>query len=100
MNRLEFEEQLIAYAGEDNMRVFTEEEYKKIEYVYTWHPAIKPVGGKRQIAIICQEFGMGMINDMTPQAHEMEALETKCRDLKHDLVDLENEMTAIYQRYE
>lgn len=95
MNRLEFEAQLIEYAGEDNMRVFTEEEYSKIEFVYTWHPAIKPVGGKRQIAIIWQEFGMGMIDSMYPVAQEMERLEDKRSKLRQEINDIDKHIKEI-----
>lgn len=99
MMRTEFEEHLIEYAGEDKVRVFTEDEYKKIEYVYIWHPAIAAVGGKRQIAIIWQEFGMGMINDMYPAAQAMEALENKRAAFRLNLTDIDNEIKAIKDTY-
>lgn len=99
MMRLEFEAQLAEYAGEDNMRVFTEDEYEKIEYVYTWHPAIKALGGKRQIAIIWQEFGKRMIYDMYPAAQYMEALENKRAALRLDLTNIDNEITEIKNSY-
>lgn len=99
MMRTEFEERLIEYAGEDNIRPFTQDEYTKIEYVYTWHPAIAAVGGKKQIALIWQEFGMGMINDMYPAAKEMEALENNRAALRKDLTDIDNEIKAIKDSY-
>lgn len=99
MNRLEFEAQLIAYAGEDNVRVFTEEEYSKIEFVYVWHPAIAAVGGKRQIAILWQEFGMGLINDMYPVAKDMKERENKRDALRSDLVNADKIIKEIHNRY-
>ena len=99
MTRLEFEEQLIKYVGEDNVRDFTQEEYIKIEFVYTWHPAIKPVDGKRQIAIIWQELGLGMINDMYSVAKDMEALDTIRCKRKTELDEVEKKMVEIASRY-
>lgn len=99
MMRTEFEEKLIEYAGEDNVRVFTQEEYTKIEYVYTWHPAIAAVGGKRQIALIWQEFGMGMIDSMYPLSQEMERLENKRAELRRDLTSIDNDIKAIKDNY-
>lgn len=101
MMQSEFMERLAEYAGERNeiRRPVTDEDYSKIEYVYTYHPAIKAVGGKRQIAIIWQEFGIGMIKDMEPAAQEMEALECKRAALRNDLNDIDNEIKAIKDSY-
>lgn len=53
----------------------TEEEYKKIEYVYTYYPAIGSVCGKDQIASLYAMLGMTVINDMYPRAAKAEQLE-------------------------
>ena len=95
----EFKTQLTEYAEAGKERQFTDEEYSKIEFVYTWHPAIKAVGGKRQIAIIWQEFGMGMINDMYPLAMEMETLFAKRADVRKDLDQVEKKIAEITNRY-
>ncbi len=99
MMRYEFEEMLTEYSGARDVRPFTDDDYGKIEYVYIWHPAIKAVGGKEQIAIIWQEFGMGMIKDMYPAAQEMEALEKKRDALRRDLNDIERDIKAIKDSY-
>ncbi len=99
MTRLEFEAQLAEYAGEDNLRPFTDAEYSKIEYVYTWHPAIKAVGGKRQIAIIWQEFGLGMINDMYPVANDMETLTEERDKRRRSLEEIEKKISGIIKYY-
>lgn len=100
MNRLEFEEQLIKYAGDKgNVRAFTEEEYVKIEYVYIWHPAINPVGGKRQIVILWQEFGMGMINDMYPVASKMQTLEDDRSRCQRSLNEVDKKISDFMQSY-
>ena len=44
----------------------TQEDYAIVEQVYTWHPAIADVGGKRQIAEIYVHGGMLVIRDMLP----------------------------------
>lgn len=52
MTKQEFEIRL-----EDGKTV-TGEQYKVIEYVYMYHPAIDAVRGKDQIAILYDMFGM------------------------------------------
>ena len=46
----------------------TDEEYKKIEFVYTYHPAIADKG---TIARLWCEFGNMIIEDMTPRAERV-----------------------------
>ena len=41
----------------------TDAEYKLIEYVYNFHPAISETDGKEQIAELYVKFGMCLIND-------------------------------------
>lgn len=53
----------------------TDAEYKVIEYVYTWHPTIDNVYGKRQIAGLYFFGGMATILDMVDKATEAEDLE-------------------------
>ena len=65
----------------------TEEEYRIIEYVYKYHPSIKVIGGKKQIAYLYVHFGMGLIRDMLTRA-EMMANLTKRKD--ELLKELEN----------
>ena len=95
----EFLEKVKDYAKGASTRECSLDDYEKIEFVYTWHPAISAVGGKRQIAIIWQEFGMGMIRDMYPVAHNMEALEKRRVAIKSDLKDIEEEITNITGSY-
>ena len=51
-------------------------DWKTIEYVYTWHPAIDAVEGKKQIAYLYVNFGMSIINDMMNTAIAAEKAET------------------------
>ena len=53
----------------------TDAEYKVIEYVYTWHPTIDNVYGKRQIANLYYFGGMSVILNMVDTASEAEDLD-------------------------
>lgn len=95
----ELQREVIEYAGADKARPFNNEEYARIEYVYVWHPAIRSQGGKRQIAILWQEFGMGVINDMTPVAKEFEALDRHRAKIREDLADVEKDISILLHHY-
>ena len=51
----------------------TPEEYKVVEHVYIWHPAIPNVGGKDMLAQIWKLGGMDLIEDMDCRATSREA---------------------------
>lgn len=51
----------------------TPEEYKVVEHVYMWHPAIPNVGGKDMLAQIWKLGGMDLIEDMDCRATGREA---------------------------
>ena len=58
----------------------TNNEYSKIEYVYSWHPSISETSydGKEQIAELYSKYGMRIILDMLPTAK-------KCEELREEL---------------
>lgn len=60
-------------------REISETEYKEIEYVYAWHPAIKDVEGKDQIAAIFNAGGMMVIRAMKEAAAMAENVEEELR---------------------
>lgn len=60
------------------------EDYKVIELVYTFHPAISEVRGKEQIALLYTTFGMTVINDMKPRALKARELESKIAKARAD----------------
>ena len=62
MMKAEFE----AMAGKS----VTDEEYKVIEAVYTWHPAINDTTGKDQMKTLYTQFGFGVIRGMLPIAEK------------------------------
>lgn len=86
MNRQEFNERC-------NVSV-TENDYKEIEFVYTWHPSISETNGKDQIAMLVETFGMRIIEDMIPTAERAKELEDERMALrsKLDKVNLEYAM--------
>lgn len=74
-----------------NEKVSTED-YKLIEYVYQWHPLIPNSGGKEKIAEIWKVGGMGLIRDMIPTAMRAEESESKVRELRSKIYELEREL--------
>ena len=73
MMKAEFE----AMAGKS----VTDEEYKVIEAVYTWHPTINDTTGKDQMKTLYTQFGFGVIRGMLPVAEKMEKLDGERREL-------------------
>lgn len=82
MTKQEFENRL-----EDGKTV-TREQYKVIEYVYMYHPAIDAVRGKDQIASLYNMFGMAVINDMYPRAARAEKVEKALIAARSEVVEL------------
>lgn len=91
MTKQEFESRL-----EDGKTV-TNEQYKVIEYVYTYHPAISDISGKDQIAILYDVFGMAVIKDMYPRARRSEELERDIREARIKLDNLTNTLSMLKQ---
>lgn len=60
----------------------TAEEYKIIEKVYTWHPAIRNTDGKNQIATIFLAGGMAVIQDMVETAEMAMEIDNERRELE------------------
>ena len=73
----------------------TPEEYKKIEFVYNWHPSISETEGKMQIATIWNIGGLRLIRDMEESAMHAKAIDDQIRDVKEELVSLERELTLL-----
>ena len=88
MTREEFERSCIEVKPQDNKRP-TESEYKLIEYVYTFHPSISEVEGKKQIAYLYLSFGM------KPRAELMEKKESELRAAREALKKVQDEIAEI-----
>lgn len=69
-----------------------DEEYEDIEYVYMWHPAIKEVEGKDQIALLYMNFGLSFIRKMLPLAEKMKGLYDKRKSIEKELSQIEDEI--------
>ena len=95
MNREEFKQHLYEYANGATPRPFTDEEYRRIEFVYTYSPIISECGGKRKIAILWQEFGLPIIKLMEPQATKHEQLLAEIKDLQSKLMDKREELKDL-----
>ena len=86
MTKQEFESRL--EAG----KTVTGGQYKIIEYVYMYYPAIDEVHGKDQIASLYNMFGMTVINDMLPRARRGEQLENDLFEAKKRLDEIKKRL--------
>lgn len=74
MQKAEFEERIEGQVSD--------EDYKLIEFVYQWHPVIRNVSGKDEVAELYKSFGMALFRDMEPRAKKAKEVEeqmTSCR---------------------
>lgn len=78
MTREEFDK-IGSERGFDFEGKITNEDYKKIEFVYTFHPSISETDGKKQIVDLVGAFGMRIICDMIPTAKKAKDLEEHIR---------------------
>lgn len=77
-------------------REITDDMYMDIEFVYTWHPCIDNVDGKKQIAKLFDMLGYRVIKDMLPTAQKAKELcdeitkkESELQELRWKLNELE-----------
>ena len=59
-----------------------DEEYRIIEKVYVWHPAISNMEGKSQIADLYRDYGMAIIKNMEETADTMIELDRQEQDIR------------------
>jgi len=76
----------------------TPDDYRIIETVYNYHPALNEFGAKQRIADIYHEYGMGLILDMYPTAAKMRNYEQKINLLRSQLRELEEERADYYEK--
>ena len=69
----------------ENARPITMEEYKLVEFVYTYHPLNLD---KQACANLFNEFGLVLFLDMLPRAKKAAELETQIRIARQQLHDL------------
>ena len=74
MQKHEFEERIES--------TVSDEDYKLIEFVYQFHPVIRNVSGKDEVAELYKSFGMALFRDMEPRAKKAKEVAekmTSCR---------------------
>lgn len=69
--------------------------FERIDFVYTFHPAISEVTGKQQIADLYIQFGSRLIEDMYPTACKAKALEEDIRKKSLELDALRDTLTRL-----
>ena len=77
----------------------SDEDYKIIEEVYTWHPAISNTEGKQEIAALYYIAGMGLITNMYPEAHVVKEAQQQIQSLRNRLKAEEERIENIKSRY-
>ena len=72
-----------------------EEDWKLVNFVYTWHPNIKDVGGKDQIADIYKVGGIELIKDMRNAAVINCEYENEIQELRRQMSQIEEEISEL-----
>lgn len=96
MTQQEFKDQVLnaeKVLGKKAQRTISEKDWKYIETVYTFHPSIDNVDGKRQIALLYVAGGMQVIRDMVCTAHQ-------AKELEDDIANAKRRYEEAKQRYE
>lgn len=70
-------------------------EYKIIETVYQWHPSVKEVSGKEDVAELYRSFGMAIFYDMLPRAERNCELENQLRHAQAEVELIKGEMEEL-----
>lgn len=81
-------------------KLFTDEDYAEIEVIYTYHPAIPDVGGKKFIA---QMFCMGLLSGESrahflAEAEEAQRKEETTRKLRSQIAELQRSLGAAQRK--
>ena len=87
MQKREFEEMI--------EQPVSDAEYKVIETVYQWHPSVKEVSGKEEVAELYKSFGMAIFHDMLPRAEKNRELESKLRHAQAEVERIKEEMEEL-----
>ena len=70
-------------------------EYKVIETVYQWHPSVKEVSGKEEVAELYKSFGMAIFHDMLPRAEKNRELERQFLHARAEMERIRVEMEEL-----
>lgn len=87
MQKREFEEMI--------EQPVSDAEYKVIETVYQWHPSVKEVSGKEEVAELYKSFGMEIFHDMLPRAEKNRELESQFLHARAEMERIRAEMEEL-----
>lgn len=87
MQKREFEEMI--------EQPVSDAEYKVIETVYQWHPSVKEVSGKEEVAELYKSFGMAIFHDMLPRAEKNRELERQFLHARAEMERIRAEMEEL-----
>lgn len=76
-------------------QLITDNMYKDIEFVYTWHPCLDNVAGKDQIAKLFDMFGYRVIKDMLLTAQKAKELCDEITKRKVSYRNLDGNLTSL-----
>lgn len=94
MTRAEFDK-IAVERGFDFGGKITDEDYKAIEFVYTFHPAIDECDGKKQIVDLVGNFGMRIVFDMLPTARKARGIEAAIASTREQLDKLSGQLEDL-----
>lgn len=78
-------------------QIVSDEDYKVIEKVYQFHPAVNEVSGKEEVAELYKSFGMTIFYDLLPRAERNCDLEKQLRFAQARVRHIEQEMEKLRQ---
>lgn len=87
MNKGEFEQRV----GQS----VSDKDYRVIETVYQWHPAVKEVSGKDEVAELYKSFGMTIFYDMMARAEVNREMEKELRHAQAEVERIKREIEEI-----
>lgn len=94
---IEICEEIAESEGAEGWKAPTNDQYRVIEEVYIWHPAIENIGGKYQIARIYLR-GYTIIEDMFERAKRVEAINIELSQKLKELEALQDELKLLEGR--
>lgn len=71
-------------------------DYGVIEMVYQFHPSIKNVSGKDEVAELYKSFGITIFLDMFPRAEKACELENSLRRAQAEVERIKEEIEELY----
>lgn len=75
----------------------SDEDYRIIETVYQFHPAVSEVSGKEEVAELYKSFGLSVFCDMLPRAERNRELEMQLRRAQAEADRIKQEMEKLHQ---